>query len=137
MGAGVVMRLSIRPGTVSRRHPGATSGPSAGARMPFTPPSPDPQPYEKVITKDAKSKKGIFTVHQVKDKYYYEIPKSEFDKDYLWVTQIARTTLGVGYGGQGLNDHVVRWEQNGNRVHLDDGGFVTPEGSHRKRHQNR
>ena len=33
--------------------------------------SQDPQPYEKVITKDAKSKKGIFTVHQVKDKYYF------------------------------------------------------------------
>ncbi len=31
--------------------------------------SQDPQPYEKVITKDAKSKKGVFTVHQVKDKF--------------------------------------------------------------------
>lgn len=98
--------------------PAQPSAASPGPRMPFTPPSPDPQPYEKVITKDAKSKKGVFTVHQVKDKYYYEIQKTEFDKDYLWVTQIARTTLGVGYGGQGLNDHVVRWEQNGNRVHL-------------------
>ena len=72
--------------------------------------SQDPQPYEKVITKDAKSKKGIFTVHQVKDKFYYEIPKTEMGKDFLWVSQIQRTTNGVGYGGQALGSRVVRWE---------------------------
>ena len=84
------------------------------------PPNQDPQPYDRVITKDAKSKKGLFTVHQIKDRYYYEIPKSEFDKQYLWVSQIARTTLGVGYGGQALGNRVVYWERNGNRVNLRD-----------------
>src|SRR5436189_5896657 len=92
--------------------------PSPGARPGLTPPSQDPQPYEKVITKDAKSKKGIFTVHQIKDKYYYEIPKSEFDKEFLWNTRISKTTIGVGYGGDELNDHVIRWELNGNKVLL-------------------
>ncbi len=81
-------------------------------------PSTDPQPYDKVITKDAKTKNGLFTVHQVKDKYYYEIPKSELGKEYLWVTQIARTTLGVGYGGQSLGNRVVRWELNENKIFL-------------------
>ena len=81
--------------------------------------SQDPQPYEKVITKDAKSKKGVFAVHQVKDKYYYEIPKSEMGKDFLWVSQIQRTTNGVGYGGQALGSRVVRWELGeNNRVFL-------------------
>ncbi len=40
--------------------------------------------------------------------------------DYLWNTQIARTTLGVGYGGGQLTNHVVRWELKGNRVLLLD-----------------
>jgi len=84
----------------------------------FTPPTQEPQPYDRVITKEAKSKKGLFTVHQVKDKYYYEIPKKELNQEFLWVTQIARTTLGVGYGGQALGNRVVRWERNGNKVHL-------------------
>ncbi len=94
--------------------------PAAGTPRPgFTPPTTDPQPYEKVITKDAKSKKGLFTVHQVKDKYYYEIPKSELGKEYLWVTQIAKTTLGVGYGGQALGRRVVRWEMgDNNKIYL-------------------
>src|ERR1700688_1189295 len=81
---------------------------------------PDPQPYDKVITKDAKTSKGLFTVHQIKERYYYEIPKSELGKEFLWNTQIARTTLGAGFGGQQIADRVVRWELNGNRVFLRD-----------------
>src|ERR1019366_3425171 len=96
----------------------ATSGPG---RM--TPPSQDPQPYEKVITKDAKTKKGIFLVHQVKDKYFYEIPKSEFGKEFLWNASIARTTMGVGYGHQQLAERVVYWERSGNRVHLRENNY--------------
>ena len=78
----------------------------------------EPQPYDKVITKDAKTTKGLFTVHQVKERYYYEIPKRELDKELLWNSQIARTTLGAGYGGGQLVTKVVRWELKGNRVLL-------------------
>src|SRR5579884_2714016 len=76
----------------------------------------EPQPYDRVITKDAKTAKGLFTVHQVKDSYFYEIPKKELGKDFLWNSQIAKTTVGVGYGGNQFADLVVRWEQKGNRV---------------------
>ena len=94
--------------------------PAAGGQRPGLPgaASPDPQPYDKVITKDAKSKKGLFTVHQIKDKYFYEIPKNELGKEFLWVTQIAKTTLGVGYGGQSLGSRVVRWDRNENNINL-------------------
>ena len=71
-----------------------------------------------MITKDAKSDTGVFTVHRIKDKVFYEIPASELGKEFLWVTQIARTTLGVGYGGQAAGDEVVRWERRGTRVLL-------------------
>jgi hypothetical protein len=78
----------------------------------------EPKPYDRVITKEAKSDPGIFTVHTIKEKVYYEIPKSELDKEFLWVNQIARTTLGVGYGGQAAGNRVVRWERKNNRVFL-------------------
>ena len=78
----------------------------------------EPRPYERVITKDAKTDEGIFKVHTIKEKVYYEIPKSELDKEFLWVSQIARTTLGVGYGGQAAGNRVVRWERRGNRILL-------------------
>jgi hypothetical protein len=100
-------------------NPAQTANPGAtAARTPFALPTPDPQPYEKVITKDAKTKAGVFTVHQIKDKYYYEIPKSELGKEFLWVTQISRTTLGIGYGGQALGNRVIYWERSGNKIHL-------------------
>src|SRR5215510_2059904 len=80
--------------------------------------TPDPQPYDRVITKEAKTSKGLFTVHQIKERFYYEIPKSELGKDLLWNSQIARTTVGAGYGGGQLANHVIRWELKGNRVLL-------------------
>lgn len=98
--------------------PTETPAGPVGPRPGMTPPSSDPQPYEKVITKDAVTKEGIFKVHKVKDKYFYEIPSGEIGKEFLWVTQIARTTLGVGYGGQALGRRVVRWERIENKINL-------------------
>jgi hypothetical protein len=79
---------------------------------------PEIRPYDRVITKEAKSDEGIFTIHTIKDKIYYEIPKAELNKEFLWVSQIAKTTLGVGYGGQAAGNRVVRWERKGNRILL-------------------
>jgi hypothetical protein len=78
----------------------------------------EPRPYERVITKDARSDAGVFTVHRIGDRLYYEIPKAMLDEEFLWVSQIARTTLGVGWGGQAAGNRVVRWERRGNRIFL-------------------
>jgi hypothetical protein len=40
------------------------------------------------------------------------------NREFLWVSQIARTTIGVGYGGQALGNRVVRWERMNNRILL-------------------
>jgi hypothetical protein len=83
----------------------------------------EPRPYDRVITKDAKSDEGVFTVHRIGDRLFYEIPKAMLDKEFLWVSQIARTTLGVGWGGQAAGNRVVRWERRGNRVFLRNVAF--------------
>ena len=80
--------------------------------------APQPRPYNRVITAQAKTDDGIFKVHRIGERVYFEIPKAELGKDFLWVNQIKKTTLGVGYGGQALGRRVVRWERNGNRVLL-------------------
>ncbi len=112
------------PGTAPQQptpRPGDQATPEAGQR-PDRPSSlegpPDPRPYDRVITKEFKTSPGVFAVHRLKDRIYYEIPKSELGKDFLWVSQIAKTTLGVGYGGQALGNRVVRWERKDNRVLL-------------------
>ena len=78
------------------------------------------QPFEKVITKEAKTEEGVFKVHRIKDKIYYEIPKAELGKEFLLVTQIARTKIGIGYGGEPINERVIKWERRDNRILLKD-----------------
>lgn len=95
------------------------AGAGGGQERPGRPDqSTEPRPYDRVITKDAKSDAGIFTVHTIKEKVYYEIPKSELNKEFLWVSQIAKTTLGAGYGGQAAGNRVVKWERKNNRILL-------------------
>lgn len=68
------------------------------------------KPYDKVITKDAKTSAGLFLVHRLEEKAFYEIPTEELGKPMLWVTQLSRTQSGHGYGGSPISDRVVRWE---------------------------
>ena len=76
------------------------------------------RPYERVITKDAKSDEGVFTVHRIKERLLYEIPQAMLDREFLLVTQIARTTEGAGYGGQEVGSRVVKWTRQGDRILL-------------------
>src|SRR5262245_51945832 len=82
------------------------------------------RPYAEVITSAAKTSDGIFKVHRItegnNDTLYFEIPKAELNKDYLWDTQIKKTTIGAGYGGQAVGNRVVRWVQKGDRVLLEN-----------------
>lgn len=74
--------------------------------------------YDKVITNEAKTVSGLFLVHRIRERVYYEIPLKELGKDFLWVTQIARNTLNAGYGGEVASYHVVRWERHEQRILL-------------------
>lgn len=72
---------------------------------------PEFKKYEEVITKKAVTKKGVFTVHEVGDKLYYEIKKEDLGKEFLWLTQFAKTQTSFGYGGTEVIRRVVRWER--------------------------
>jgi hypothetical protein len=69
-----LLMLAQQPAPAPRPSTAQPASDAAGEipiRSPFGP-AQGPQPYNRVITKDAKSKSGVFTVHEVKDKYYYE-----------------------------------------------------------------
>ena len=78
----------------------------------------DIQPYNKVITKDAKSDPGLFTVHKIDETYFYEIPDSLFEREMLMVTRIAKTASGLGFGGGKQGEQVLRWQKKDKRVLL-------------------
>lgn len=122
VGAGLLVLIPFaaaqdEPQRTEERPEGNAQTPTPGA------PSRPPQrirPYDRVITKEATTSPGLFLVHRIEDKIFYEIPVSEFGKEFLWVTQIAKTGTGYGYGGSPVGDRVVRWEQRGDQVLLRD-----------------
>jgi hypothetical protein len=96
-----------------------STAPQAGPQDQKPPARPEGvKPYAEVITRDAKTDSGVFQVHRVKQKWYFEIPKKELGKEFLLVSSQARTQTGVGYGGDNLNSQVVKWERNGDRILL-------------------
>jgi len=77
-----------------------------------------PKAYSEVITKDAISDSGLFTVHKIGEDRYYEIPDSLLGKEMLMVSRIAKTATGIGFGGGKINTQVLRWEKKENNINL-------------------
>jgi hypothetical protein len=76
------------------------------------------QPYDKVITKEAKTDEGLFKVHKIEENYFYEIPDSLFEREMLMVTRIAKTAAGLGFGGGKQDESVLRWQKKDKKVVL-------------------
>jgi len=95
------------------------NGPGGGAPAGANPtgrgseaPKQAPKPYKEVITDKAVSRTGLFTVHRVDDKWYFEIPDSILGREILTVTRYSKTAAGGNtYGGERANEQTVRWEK--------------------------
>ncbi|WP_203969959.1 zinc-dependent metalloprotease [Capnocytophaga stomatis] len=75
-----------------------------------------PKGFDAVIPKTAKTTQGLFTVHKVNDKYFYQIPDSLLGKEMLMVTRISKTATGIGFGGEEANNQVIRWEKKDKKI---------------------
>ncbi len=74
--------------------------------------------YKDIITKEAITDNGLFDIHKVKEKYYYEINDTLFGREMLMVTRIAKTASGLGFGGGKQNTQVLRWQKKDNKILL-------------------
>jgi len=71
----------------------------------------DVKPYNKVITDKAVTKHGLFTVHKVDDKWYFEIPDSLMNREMIVTTRYSKTSGGGGvYAGELENENTIVWE---------------------------
>jgi hypothetical protein len=71
----------------------------------------EPKPYKDVITDRAISHPGLFTVHRVEDKWYFEIPDSIMGRDILVTTRYGKTSAGGNYGGEQVNLQTVQFQK--------------------------
>ncbi|MFO0969579.1 MAG: zinc-dependent metalloprotease [Gemmataceae bacterium] len=74
--------------------------------------------YEEVITPAAKTTKGVFTVHRIDDKVYFEIPPAVYDKLMLWTSEVAKAPPGAGWGGKSGAKNYIKWDRRGLKVYL-------------------
>lgn len=99
--------LSAQQRDTTRPGPGAPARPTG------------PRPYKEVITDKAKTDEGLFKVHKVDDKYYFEIPDSLLNRDILVVNRISKAAAGMrngffGYAGDQIGQNVTRFEKGPN-----------------------
>lgn len=83
--------------------------------------------YTDVITDEAISDEGFFTVHKVGSKHYFEVPTALLEKEILVVSRIAGHVKGINFGGAGMKSRpqqVIRWQLKDNTVLLRSVSYV-------------
>src|SRR5688500_6200998 len=75
-----------------------------------------PRNYYNLLRNKSLTRKGLFTIHKVEDKYYFEIPDSLLGRDLLVVGRIAQGAAGVrpgyiGYAGDQIGNTIIRFEK--------------------------
>ncbi len=79
------------------------------------------KPYGEVVTGEAVTDDGLFTLHKVKDKYYFEVPDSLLGREILVISRISGTVENFNFGGAGMkarNQQVWRWQRKDNQLLL-------------------
>jgi len=74
------------------------------------------KPFKEIITDKAVSDQGVFTVHKVDDKYYFEISDAMLKKEFLLVTRLTKAAAGMrsgtsGYAGDQIGQQVIAFEK--------------------------
>jgi hypothetical protein len=94
--------------------PPPPAAPAAAPSAPAAPPAPrtGPRSYKELITPKAKTTRGLFNVHKIDDKFYFEIKESLFGREIMAITRFSKVAGGGGvYGGELANQQVVRFEK--------------------------
>ncbi len=108
------------PGMAAR---GGGAGGQGGGQAAAGAQDPQPRAFGQVITSAAHTKRGVFNVHQVSSRLYFEIPKSEWNKDYIIVSTLAGTPSGIGINGTMGGNDLVRFERRDNRILLRQASY--------------
>jgi hypothetical protein len=70
------------------------------------------KPYSEVIPAKAVTSNGLFSVHKVDDKYYFEIPDSLLNREFLFTTRLVKVPTGSPmFGGELVNSIIVAFEK--------------------------
>ncbi|MEM1328486.1 MAG: zinc-dependent metalloprotease [Bacteroidota bacterium] len=79
--------------------------------------------YQKIITyaDNRETEEGLFTVHKIDDKYYFELTEDILDKEILVVSRISGHVKNLNFGGAGMKarpQQVIRWQKLDDKILL-------------------
>ena len=89
-----------------------------------------PKAYKDVITAKAVTDEGLFNVHKVEEKYFFEIPDTLLGREILVVNRISKAAAGMrsgffGYAGDETGRNVIRFEKGpNNKIFLRNISFA-------------
>ncbi len=77
--------------------------------------------FSDVITDEAISDEGLFNVHKVGSKYYFEIPNNLLGTEILLISRISGHVKGLNFGGAGMKarqQQVVKFQKHDDKLLL-------------------
>ncbi len=101
------------PGTIAPATPEPVA-PGSGAPQPIS--------YEQLTTK-AKIQQGIFTIYQLADQWYLEIPTTLLGRSFYWYSELSKAPTALGSLGSGLGvigEKMVAFERVDQRVIVNE-----------------
>jgi hypothetical protein len=110
--------------------PADTAGPRPIGGPQTQPSQQGPRQYNRVITSAAVTRDGLFRVHRVGERLYFEVPRRELGREILVLQRTAAGGVSSGFFGGGPS-RVVRFERTGNRLLLRQSahGITADEGT--------
>src|SRR5687768_11997478 len=97
------------------------AAPALEAKQPLKGKS-DLRKYDDVITKDFTTSPGVFAVHRLDEKLYFEIPQDKLGRLFFWQAEVAKGPGGDmqfgSWGGRGLGSAVLKFERRGNKIYV-------------------
>src|SRR5206468_520550 len=84
-----------------------------------------------VITSESVTQSGLFKIHKVGERYYFEMPDSLMNREILVVNRIIKSAANIrskdgfyGYSGDQIGQSIVQFvRSSGNRIFLKQISF--------------
>jgi hypothetical protein len=117
----ILLSLTVAIPLIAQGNPPVQGRPDSTAAAPGNAPRRGPRPYAQVIPSRAHTERGGITVHKVDDRYFFEVPDSLMNRDYLMVTRLSGAPAGAGgsqTAGNSLSERLVRWHRANDKIVL-------------------
>jgi hypothetical protein len=83
--------------------------------------TPEQKKYDELMKNPAlKTSNGVFKVHRVEDKVYFEIPEDKFGRVFLWSAEIAELPKALGYPGTAAGTKTLKFGRKDKKVLIKD-----------------